>query len=108
MMSIAAAYAWPDFQPVVRTVVELDRSVLAGYVGTYQLAPDFSLVFTLEGGQLMAQVTNQLKLPIFPESETKFFYKAVDAEVEFFSDSAGHIEYVVLHQNGRDHRGVKK
>jgi len=49
-MSIAAAYAWPDFQPVVRTVAELDRSVLAGYVGTYQPAPDFSLVFTLEGG----------------------------------------------------------
>ncbi|MBB6240932.1 hypothetical protein HDE79_000366 [Rhodanobacter sp. MP1X3] len=37
----------------------------------------------------MAQATNQRKLPIFPESETKFFYKAVDAEVEFFQTAQG-------------------
>ncbi|OOG38657.1 hypothetical protein B0E51_14070 [Rhodanobacter sp. C05] len=108
MMSIATAYAWPDFQPPVRTAVELDRSVLAGYVGTYQLAPDFSLVFTIEGGQLMAQATNQRKLPIFPESKTRFFWKVVNAEVEFVPDSTGHIKYVVLHQNGQDNKGVKK
>ncbi|MDR3447968.1 MULTISPECIES: serine hydrolase [unclassified Dyella] len=108
MMGIAAAYAWPDFQPVVRTAIELDRSVLARYVGTYQLAPDVSLVFTLEDGQLMAQATNQHKFPVFPESETRFSWKVVNAEIEFFLDSAGHVKYVVFHQNGQDDRGIKK
>ncbi|HLN02385.1 MAG TPA: serine hydrolase [Bryobacteraceae bacterium] len=108
MSSIAVTYDWPDFRPAVRTVVEVDRTVLARYVGTYELTPDFSITFTLDGNQLMTQATNQPKFPVFPESKTKFFLKVVDAEVEFFSDDKGQVTHMVLHQNGHEMKGVKK
>ncbi len=65
-------------------------------------------MITLEGNQLMAQATNQSKLPIFPESETKFFYKVVDAQLEFFKNDQSQITHLVLHQGGQDINGVKK
>ena len=108
MRSIAAVYGWPDFKPVVRTAVKVDRSILARYVGTYELTPDFSITLTLEGDQLMTQATDQPKFPVFPESETKFFLKVVDAEVEFVSDDKGSVSYLVLHQNGNDSKGIRK
>jgi len=80
MSAIATEYNWPDWRPTERTEVKVDPAVLAHYVGTYQLAPDFSVTFTLEGDQLMTQATNQPKFPVYPESPTKFFLKVVDAE----------------------------
>ena len=108
MGSIATVYGWPDFRPVVRTAVKVDRNVLARYVGTYELAPTFSIAFTLEGDQLMTQATNQPKFPVYAESETKFFLTVVDAEVEFILDDKGKVSYMVLHQNGHDSKGVRK
>jgi CubicO group peptidase (beta-lactamase class C family) len=49
MSSIAVAYDWPDFRPVVRTAIKVDRSVLARYVGNYEIAPTFSVAFSLDG-----------------------------------------------------------
>jgi len=108
MGAIAAAYDWPDWKPVERTEVKVDPAVLKRYVGTYELSPTFSVTFTLEGDQLMTQATNQPKFPLYPESQTKFFLKVVDAEVEFVSDDNGQVNAVILHQNGQDHKGVRK
>ena len=108
MGSIAAVYDWPDFRPVVRTAIKVDRSVLARYVVTYEIAPTFSVTFSLDGDQLMTQATNQPKFPVYPETETKFFLTVVDAEVEFFSDDKGQVSYLVLHQNGHETKGMKK
>lgn len=108
MSAIAVAYDWPDWGPVVRTEVKVDPAVLARYVGTYQLAPDFSVTFTLDGNQLMTQATHQPKFPVYPESQTKFFLKVVDAEVEFFTDDKGQVSYLILHQGGQDHKGLRK
>jgi CubicO group peptidase (beta-lactamase class C family) len=108
MHSIAAEYEWPDFKQVVRTEVKVDPVVLAKYAGTYELRPGFNDTFTVEGDRLMAQATHQSKFPMFPESETKFFFKVVDAEIEFVKDADGKVTGMVLHQNGRELKGVKK
>lgn len=108
MSAIAVAYDWPDYRPAVRTQVTVDPAVLARYVGTYQLAPDFSFTFTLEGNQLMTQATDQPKIPVYPESQTRFFLKAVDAEIEFFPGDNGKVSYLILHQGGKDQKGVRK
>jgi CubicO group peptidase (beta-lactamase class C family) len=108
MQSIATEYNWPDFRPVMHTQVKVDPAVLARYVGSYELAPNFSIAFTLEGDQLMTQATNQPKVPVFPESQTRFFLKVVDAQVEFFPDDKGQVAYMILHQNGKDTKGIKK
>jgi len=38
---------------------------------------------------LTAQFSGQAKAPLFAESETRFFQKAIDAEIEFGKDENG-------------------
>src|SRR5215467_12619307 len=82
--------------------IKVSPDILKQYVGTYEVAPEFSLVMTLEDGRLMAQATNQNKNPLFAESETRFFLKVVDAQVEFFKNGNGQVSHLVLYQNGRE------
>jgi hypothetical protein len=56
----------------------------------------------------MEQATNQPKFPLFAESETMFFLKVVDAQVEFFKNDKGEVTHLVLHQGGQDVTGTKK
>jgi CubicO group peptidase (beta-lactamase class C family) len=107
MRSIAVAYRWPDFQPPTRSEIKVDPAVLARYVGTYEAAPGFNFTYTLEDGQLMTQATGQKKFPAFAESPTRFFLKIVDAEVEFFSGDKGQVSYLILYQNGHEHKAPK-
>jgi CubicO group peptidase (beta-lactamase class C family) len=91
-----------------RKEIAVSPAILKTYVGTYELTPAFSITVTLEDGQLMTQATNQPKLPVFAESETLFFLKVVDAQVEFVKNDKGEVTNLVLHQGGRDVEGVKK
>lgn len=91
-----------------RKEITVSPTILAKYVGNYELEPTFSIAITLEGGQLMAQATNQRKNPIFAESETMFFLKIVDAQIEFVKNDKGEVTALILHQNGHDAKGVKK
>jgi CubicO group peptidase (beta-lactamase class C family) len=104
----AIAHGEKVILPSERKAVPVQPDRLAKYVGTYELSPNYSIVITLEGNQLMAQATNQPKFAIFPESDTKFFYKVVDAQLEFFKNDQGQITHLVLHQGGQDINGVKK
>lgn len=90
-----------------RTEVPVARDILARYVGTYQLAPQVSMMMTLDGNQLMTQLSGQPRLPVFPQSETLFFLKVVDAQVEFVKDEKGAVSAAILHQNGRDQRAPR-
>ena len=44
---------------------------------------------------------------MFAETDRKFFYKVVDAQIEFVKTSDGKVEKLILHQNGQDTPGVK-
>lgn len=90
-----------------RKEIAVDPVVLAEYVGTYKLGPNFDVAITLEGKQLMAQATGQPKFPLFAESPTRFFLKVVDAQLEFFKEN-GKVTYLVLHQNGHDAKAAKQ
>jgi CubicO group peptidase (beta-lactamase class C family) len=94
--------------PTATKEITVSPAVLESYVGTYELKPSFNIVVTLEDGQLMMQATGQLKVPLFAESETEFFLKVVDAQVEFFKNEKGEVAHLMLHQNGRDIKGIKK
>ena len=91
----------PKPQPMKqRTAIELSRDVLARYVGEYQLAPNFRLVVTLGDAGLFVQPTGQPNLRLWPETETDFFLKEVDAQLTFVRDAQGAVTGLVLHQNG--------
>jgi len=83
-----------------RKAVAVDRATLERYVGKYLLSPFNGFTITLEDGRLMAQLTGQDKYEIFAESETQFFYRAVDAQLEFKPEDNGEVKRLILHQNG--------
>jgi hypothetical protein len=91
----------------VRASIAVDPAVLAAYVGVYEL-PTFSIAITLENGQLMAQASNEQKIPIFAESQSEFFLKVENAQLEFFREVDGQVAHLVLHQYGQDIRGERK
>ena len=81
-----------------RKEVAIPVEVMAKYVGTYELQANREIVITLENGQLVAQLTGQKKLPLSGESDTRFFYKDVDAQIEFLKDDQGAVNRLLLHQ----------
>jgi CubicO group peptidase (beta-lactamase class C family) len=82
--------------------------VLKRYVGVYAITPQFALTVTLEGDKLMVQATGQQKFQVYPESETKFFYKVVDAQLRFVGDKNGKAELLILHQNGTNQVATRR
>ncbi len=91
-----------------KKIVHLPSKVLAQYVGTYQLAPTFSITVTQAGDHLDIQEASQPKTPIFAESETRFFSTDPDAQFEFFMNNDGKVDHLILHQAGEDMKGLKK
>jgi CubicO group peptidase (beta-lactamase class C family) len=91
----------------VRKAIKVTPEILKNYEGTYALSILFTITIKLENGKLMAQATGQDKAQIFPESETRFFYKIVDAQIDFEKGKDGKIEKLVLHQAGKDVPGMK-
>lgn len=80
-----------------RTEISLPRMTLASFVGTYRFADGAALTITLDGAQLMAQLSGApAPFAIFAESETRFFVKSappgssvgINAQIEFVRDAS--------------------
>jgi CubicO group peptidase (beta-lactamase class C family) len=98
-----ASYPLAKIEPLEeRTEVTVDPKIFDNYVGNYQLTPNAIMTISREGNLLFEQLTGQQKLPLFPESERKFFLKVVDAQLTFDTDAQGKATQLTLHQNGAD------
>jgi CubicO group peptidase (beta-lactamase class C family) len=91
----------------VKEAVKVSVEILKEYVGEYQLMPEFIMTVTLEGEQLKAQATGQPMFDVFAESETKFFLKVVDAQIEFVRNSEGKVDKLILYQAGQKFEGER-
>lgn len=89
-------------------VVKVAPEVLKSYAGVYAITPQFALTVTLEKDKLMVQATGQQKFQVYPESNTKFFCKVVNAQLTFVADKTGKAEKLILHQNGVDQIAVRR
>ena len=81
--------------------IKVEASVLEPYIGDYEIAPKFILKVTKEQNRLFTQATGQEKVEVFAESVTKFFLKAVDAQIEFVKDESGKVTKLILYQGGK-------
>lgn len=86
----------------LRKIVSLPDGDLDRLAGRYKFGLLAWMDVKRAGDHLTAQLTGQPAAGIYPESQTKFFWKVVDAQVTFEIDAAGHVTGLVLHQNGRD------
>ncbi|HLK69949.1 MAG TPA: serine hydrolase [Bryobacteraceae bacterium] len=92
--------------PGERKEITVDSKILSRYVGVYQMGSGANMLVTLENGQLLSKLGPQQAIPIFAKSQTVFFPKVVDAELEFAKiDDQGRPGQLILHQNGRDMPG---
>ncbi|GLQ98135.1 serine hydrolase [Dyella mobilis] len=85
----------------------LDPAVLQQYVGRYNLVPDGTFVITVDQGQLMAKLASQPTFPIYASAKDHFFYRVVDAQIDFERDASGKVTALVLHQNGKTMRAPR-
>ena len=85
-----------------REAVDVAESTLERYVGRYRLTPQLVATFEFVGGRLQTQLTGQPSFFAYPASETRFFLRAVEAEIEFQVDESGNVTGLVLHQGGRE------
>jgi len=92
--------------PRERVAVKVDPKIFDAYVGEYELAPDRVFIVSKEGDRLMGAPKGQPQTELFPESETKFFLRVVDAQVTFVKDDKGAVTHLILHQ-GRDQKAKK-
>ncbi|MCA9217350.1 MAG: serine hydrolase, partial [Planctomycetales bacterium] len=85
----------PDAAKVVLTDEQLEA-----FVGTYDYVSAVMRV-TRDGNQLYAQLTGQAKFKIYPQSERKFAWAGIKAEVEFVKDDNGNVTKGIHTQGGR-------
>jgi D-alanyl-D-alanine-carboxypeptidase/D-alanyl-D-alanine-endopeptidase len=107
LRAIATEYSWPDYVPAAPDPAEVDPHVYDAYVGEYEFRPGFALTVTRDGDSLFLQPSGQVAIGLFPESDTTFFLRAVDAEVSFTME-VGQITALVLHQNGQNMSAQKR
>ncbi len=91
-----------------KIAVTLPTNILKRYVGTYTRRPGFDFLITLEGDRLMAESSGQFKYPLFAESETRFFFKDVDAEIEFPANAKGEAGRLILHRGSVHETATRK
>jgi len=80
--------------------VTVDEAVVKRLVGKYQLAPGVVVSITSSGDRLLAQLTGQQALRIYPESDTIWNYRDVKAQLRFDVPEEGAATKVTLYQNG--------
>lgn len=95
------------YEPLkLKSSVTLAPEAIERYVGVYDMGRA-KLTVRRNGNRLFGQITGQSAFGFYPESETEFFLKAVDARITFTKDEQGAITGLVLHQGGRDIPGKR-
>lgn len=84
----------------VKPIVAVGEKVLDEYVGSYELAPNVFFTITRQADKLFAELTGQPRFRVFAETENKFYYKVVNAQLTFNRGADGKIESLTLHQGG--------
>ncbi|MDO9255614.1 MAG: serine hydrolase [Bacteroidales bacterium] len=81
--------------------IKIDENILKSYTGRYSYGRGAVLIVTLEGSQLMAQMTGQSNFPIYPSSNDEFNWKVVEAKIRFVKDDKGIVTHAIHNQGGQ-------
>ena len=82
-------------------IAKVDPKIFDAYVGRYELTSNLGVTVTRDGERLIGQATNQPKLRLWPETETKFFMREAEGRITFVRNDAGEVSELVLDQGGR-------
>ena len=88
--------------PRQRTAIELPRSALLHYVGTYELESGVQLDVTMRDDVLFIRSTGGSTVRLWAEAPDDFFLEEIDAQITFVQESGGAVTGLIVHQFGRD------
>jgi CubicO group peptidase (beta-lactamase class C family) len=94
---------WPAMakQTSFGSDIKIDENTLKSYAGRYNYGRGAVLTVTLEGNQLMAQMTGQPNFPVYPSSYDEFNWKVVEAKIKFVKDDKGNATHAIHTQGGQ-------
>ena len=90
-----------------RPSVTVPVALLESYCGVYDVGSGRRVVFRLVDGTLTAEPTGQAPMPVFAESETRFFFTNVNTEVEFVRDGQGRVTHLEMKRDGRSRKAPR-
>lgn len=94
--------------PAEKKEIRVGADLLDRYTGVYRLASGDAMIIERTGTQLSAQLAGSRRDAIFPESETAFFLKTLDIEIEFpATPPDAKASRLVVHQGGPDLEGTR-
>jgi hypothetical protein len=85
-----------------RQEVPIVPAILDNYVGYYQLGGYRVAAVTRQDDRLFVRLTGEDKVPVYPESAQKFFYKTMPAQISFVTDPQGRATALILHRDGSE------
>lgn len=88
--------------PQTRVAVPITPAAFDKLAGRYAIAPSVVMTISRDGDRLLAQLTGQPAVEIYPENPTSFFMRIVDAQLSFTVDAEGNGTAVTLRQNGQN------
>ncbi len=103
----AIMFDQPLLLPSERVAIDLPRDALERFTGTYRSSPTANLIVTLADGRLSLRLGERRPVMLFAESETGFFARDLDAQVDFEQDASGSVTGLVLHRVNRERRAPR-
>ena len=99
----------PTYLMVGQLVIDapIDNAILNSYVGKYELREGVIYTVTKEGKQMKVKKTGRDQLEIYPESETLFYLKRINAKFRFDLNGDGKVESMTILQGGREAKYLK-
>jgi hypothetical protein len=88
------------------TVAKIDPAVFDAYVGDYLVGSRVCTVVK-EGDKLLLVAPGWMKAEAFPESETRFFLRAMDAQMTFVRNEKGEVTGFVFEMGNRTMQAKK-
>ena len=101
----AIVFNKPYEMPKKYKALRLDPKILKNYEGAYKLDSGRQISITREEDHLLVDYKKE-KLKLYPESETEFFFKAMDVQISFIKDN-DKATGIIWHQGGKDIKGTK-
>jgi hypothetical protein len=87
--------------PQATRVAQISLEAVAACAGVYKASWGGRVVLHNDGGHLFWQTPGiETKLPLYPKSETNFFFRPVDSPLTFVKNDKGVVTKFILHYGG--------
>jgi hypothetical protein len=90
-----------------RASVNVAQKILDSYLGEYEVFPGRTITVTKSADGLMMSSGGLPAVPLFAETETKFFLKLSDVQLTFIKNEEGDAAEMIPDQGGREFRAKR-